>query len=135
MNLRTAESEPLYQGSRTGAEAVLNVLTRRGEVPPHLPSGRTVSAEVEVVANHGRWLVECPFCPSAQVASVSDRRFFCVDCGNAEVGGAFVKTVWPDDLADLDAALGQRPPANANWQPHEKLGDIRRESAANGVGA
>jgi ribosomal protein L37AE/L43A len=134
MNLRTAETEPAYQGSMSGAEAVLNVWLRKGEVPPHLPSGATVSVEVEVVANHGRWLVECPFCPSAQVASVSDRRFFCTDCGNAQVGGAFVKTVWPDDLVGLDDVLGQRPSANANWRSHETLERIRGENAAHGVG-
>ena len=134
MNLKTAEIE--YPGSMTGAEAVLNVWLVKGEVPPTIPRSQSIAAspEVEVVANYGRWLVECPFCPSAQVASVSDRRFFCTDCGNAAVGGAFVKTVWPDDLAELDAVLSQRPPPNANWRSHETLDLIRAENAAHGLG-
>jgi len=136
MNLRTAETERAYQGSKSGAEAVLNVWLKKGEIPPVVPQSQAVAPtpEVEVVANHGRWLVECPFCPSAQVASVSDRRFFCTDCGNAAVGGRFIKTVWPSDLAELDDVLAHRPPENANWRSHESLTHIRNENAEHGLG-
>jgi hypothetical protein len=135
MNLRTAETETSYQGARVGAEAVLNVWLNKKEIPPNLPRSQDIAAspEVEVVANHGRWLVECPFCPSAQVASVSDRRFFCTDCGNAAVGGQFVKTIWPDELFELDAVLGHRPTENRNWRSAETLEHIRNENAAHGL--
>jgi len=136
MNLRTAETERTYQGPKSGAEAVLNVWLSKGKTPPLVPQSQAVAPtpEVEVVVNHGRWLVECPFCPSAQVASVSDRRFFCVDCGNAAVGGRFIKVVWPTDLTELDDVLGRRPPENANWRSDESLTHIRNENAEHGLG-
>lgn len=43
----------------------------------------------------GRWIVDCPFCPSAQIAAETDPRFLCSDCLNAPVGGAYVATEWP----------------------------------------
>lgn len=137
MRLVTAETESRYAGSKAGAEAVLNVWLREGKSPPNVPRSQTIAPAplVEVVANHGRWLVECPFCPSAQVASAADRRFFCTDCGNAAVGGAFLATVWPADLSELDEELGKRPRENGNWRPHETLKLIREENAAHRVGA
>ena len=136
MRLKTAETEQRYAGPRYGAEAVLNVWLTKGQTPPNVPRSQAIAPApvVEVVVNHGRWLVECPFCPSAQVASAGDRRFFCTDCGNAAVGGAFVATVWPADQAELEEELGLRLPENANWRPHESLELIRSENAAHGVG-
>lgn len=50
---------------------------------------------IEVFVEVGRFVAQCPFCPSAQVASKTDHRFFCYECKNAEVGGKYVPTVWP----------------------------------------
>lgn len=72
-----------------------------------------VSLTVQV--NHGRWIVECP-CGSAQLASRTDRRFFCVECGNVMFEGKWVRVEWPADPEAVERELGRRPFAqNRNW--------------------
>ena len=87
--------------------------------------------------NHGRWLVDCPFCGSTQIAAKSDRRFLCAGadgCANAQVGGAYIPVVWPKDADRIEAELLQRPtPNNRNWMPGETVKDLRRENAEHGV--
>lgn len=143
MRLRTAEDE--YEldierdhgkAPRRGAEAVLNVWLAQDKAPPHVPKSSLIAPTVQAIAyvNHGRWVVECPFCPSAQVASTWDRRFFCTDCGNAAVGGGWIEVVWPGEADEIDAALADRPRVNANWRG-ETVAALRAENTANGLGA
>lgn len=51
-----------------------------------------------VYENAGRWVVDCPFCRSAQVASETDHRYLCADadCLNGAVDGAYIRTLWPE---------------------------------------
>lgn len=89
--------------------------------------------------NHGRWLVDCPFCGSTQVAAKTDRRFLCAgtgSCGNAPAGGAFVPVVWPKDTEAIEAVLVNRPDPNTrNWLPGETIKDLRRENVEHGIAA
>lgn len=83
---------------------------------------------VEVYANHGRWVVECPTCHGAQLAHRADRRFMCNYCGNAEVGGLWRPVSWPSDHEAIEHELGQRPDAaNQNWIPGQALEDLVEE--------
>lgn len=50
---------------------------------------------VTVREDANRWVVDCPFCASAQVAAETDPRFLCTDCQNATVSGLFVNVGWP----------------------------------------
>lgn len=80
------------------------------------PSGLVDSPIAEVRANHGRWIIRCPFCSSAQIASSSDHRFFCVDCLNATVGGSFVRTKWPTNKKAIERKLLTKPDkTQRNW--------------------
>lgn len=89
-----------------------------------LPKGVARKA-VPVMVNGGRWIVRCPFCPSAQNASKLDHRFFCVECGNIDVGGKWVKVIWPDDWEQIEIALFRRPKMQyRNWLPGETLDDL-----------
>ena len=82
--------------------------------------------------NHGRWVVGCPFCTSAQLAARTDRRFLCAQCMNVQVGGAAVVVVWPSDsaVAKAERALSKRPIENQNWDPRaQTLASLEKESA------
>lgn len=82
--------------------------------------------------DHGRWVVDCPFCPSAQVAFETDRRYLCADCGNAAVGGAWVRVLWPPDPAVIEGLLRPRPPAHRSWRPAETVEQLEAENRLHG---
>lgn len=83
---------------------------------------------VEVYANHGRWIVECPVCHGAQLAVRDDPRFMCVSCGNVSVGGKWRPVIWPKDHHKIEALLDGRPMAHTrNWNPGETLQSLLRE--------
>lgn len=115
-------------------EAKLELRRRFLEPFARKPLSRAVRALARV--DHGRWLADCPFdgCRSAQLVSPNDPRFFCPECLNAQVAGAFVAVEWPAEPEKVEALLARRPsPANRNWIPTETLADLRAENAANGV--
>ena len=69
----------------------------------------------------------CPFpgCNSAQMASFTDRRFFCCDCANAAVGGQWVEVVWPANHTEVENWVASRPFDVRHWFPGETAEDIR----------
>jgi hypothetical protein len=84
-----------------------------------------------VVVRQGRWLVTCPFpgCNGAQLASVWDRRFFCVDCLNRAVENQWIDVVWPTDPAAVEKWLWQRPVHAKNWDIGETEADVKEQDA------
>jgi hypothetical protein len=78
---------------------------------------------VEVRANHGRWIVLCPVCGGAELASETVHRFVCIDCG----AGPF-ETVWPADREQIEAVLMDRPEENRNWFPGETVDELVAEN-------
>jgi len=120
----------------------------RGQVPltPErklaVIADRSVHPTVKALAyvNAGRWVVSCPFpgCASAQMASFTDRRYFCCDCANAAVGGAWVEVVWPENHTEVENWVASRPFDVRHWFPGETAEDIRRqddEAMGRGIGA
>lgn len=103
-------------------------------VPGPIPNLDTALAAgpgtaLNVYANHGRWIVSCPTCQGSQLASRTDPRFFCTDCGNVEVEGRWRDIVWPVAVERISQALDLRPiPATRNWLPHETPEDIETEN-------
>ncbi len=98
-------------------------------VPVTIADAPTVTAFV----NEGRWIVRCPFCPSASLACQTDPRFLCVECGNTGVGGKWVTVVWPDDRDQIEAVLDRRrKDTTRNWFPHESVADLTRDNVAHG---
>lgn len=85
--------------------------------------------------NHGRWIVECPFCPSAQIVSPEDPRFLCAECLNRDVGERFVSVLFPSRqrMENIEAVLEVRPSENQNWVPGESLALLKRENEAHGL--
>jgi hypothetical protein len=113
---------PADRGARW-CPALVNV-----PMPDDARRGDAASA-LAVRVNHGRWVIDCPDCGGAQLACRTDPRFFCTDCGNAAVGGAWRPVRWPADAAGVEAALGARPLGLQNWTEDEPVGLLRAENA------
>jgi len=71
------------------------------------PSELDETHPVHARLDHGRWLVQCPACASAQHAAVSDPRFYCVGCGNRGTG-RWWPVVWPADRAAVETQAQAR---------------------------
>lgn len=131
MQLRTAENYRTPRGEpelRPSERAV----RLKGLRPP---TNETVQGtDLPVRVNHGRWVVDCPVCLSAQLASFTDPRFLCVTCGNVNVDGKWFRLAWPANAAAIEAALVIRPTENRNWSPGETVADLRRENTEHGIG-
>lgn len=101
---------------------------RHGPYPIDLGQRDTVDdVEAPAHVSHGRWVIACPFTPCRGAAYLvdADRRFFCVECANEQVGGQFVPVVLPDDRPAIEEALAaRRVPAAANWVPGETAADL-----------
>lgn len=85
---------------------------------------------VDAVANHGRWVVECPGvgCGGAQMLHPLDTRFLCVICANVDVEGLWRPVVWPADLVAIEFELDRRDdPETRNTLVGETVADLRRE--------
>ena len=97
------------------------------EPPLGYAAGPTVAARV----NHGVWQACCPFCPSAQHASLEDPWFYCARCHNESAGRLMLPVALPSDAAAIDELLSARPnEANRNWEPWETVADLAAENAS-----
>ena len=88
---------------------------------------------------HGRWIVDCVSddCRAVLLAdrSVCECRDVSV-CDHPSIPcGVPIVAAFPDDRADIDRLLGQRPRRlNRNWSPGETVADLKRENLLHGVG-
>lgn len=106
---RMVDAETLFttRSNESAAEALVRMYWY-GD-PPHgiLPDTRGVAT-----VNHGRWLVECPWCSSASMASRDDHRFFCTACGN-DGTGKWIVVDWPANAQQAEIVLADRPSIEA----------------------
>ena len=99
-----------------------------------LPTTISNRATAYVRVDWGRWIVDCPWCRSAQAASKEDHRFFCVECGNHPVDGAWVNVVWPNEWKEIEGILSRRPSKDHQWwSPGETLDKLEAENKEHGV--
>lgn len=115
------------QGHLTAAEVGVKKHWPGAEVmglPTVTAAGPIVFAQV----NQGRWIIQCPWCPSAEYASIEDHRFFCTDCINGPVGGAWLPVHWPDDVNLIEQLLAVRPRRARNWLPGETVDHLVEEN-------
>lgn len=101
---------------------------------PHPPAEISTEAVGHAIVRQRRWVVLCPWCPSAQYAHTTDKRFFCVECGNAAVGGKWVAVEWPPNPEEIERTLMVRPSDNRNWEWGETVADLVAENFEHGVG-
>lgn len=81
-------------------------------------------------ANWGRWVADCPYCPSALWVEPGSTDFVCGDC-HSRAG-----IVWPDQetVYAIERLLMQRPNVvTRNWEPGETVRDLMVENAAHGI--
>lgn len=134
--IRTAETDQIPGAGETCPEALVRMAWphhRADYRPPQDVAGEPF-AHVEV--NHGRWIVRCPFCPGAQLASVADRRFFCLDCLHVgtKAEGRWIHVSWPSARADIERVLLTRPAASTrNWSWGERVQDLVAENRERGL--
>jgi ribosomal protein L37AE/L43A len=121
-----------YRRDMQGPEAELCPRRFWQGLEPFNPSAPTLGAALEVYLNEGRWVVMCPDCNSAQLASQTDPRFMCIECGNIGNGGGWRPLAWPKNRAGIEAALAGRQPVNQNWLPGESVKLLLAEAAVRG---
>ena len=106
------------------------------------PTKANTAGEVAARINHGRWMVDCGGCNSAQVVDLSELVFMCVECGNAGNEGKWLQVTVPGNRKAIEDVLLQRPmngrnPADAknrNWEPGETVAALKKENTDHGVG-
>lgn len=95
------------------------------------PQGRaTDAAPLFVRVNHGRWIVDCPACPGAELANPNDPWFWCHGCYNQRHEYKLLPVVWPspDDMQAIVTELRVRPVENRNWDTWEKVDVLRADN-------
>lgn len=131
--MRAAEDRWIPTPGATAAEKCV-IAHWAGHKAHGLPSATVGGPILDAFVNHGRWMVQCPGCPSACLASRRDHRFFCPECGNALDGGHWLPVRWPMDWQMIERLLGGRPDRrNRNWHPGETVEALQAENIENGV--
>lgn len=117
-------------GVCTPPEQIVKQYGPPGLVLPQMVSNKaTAYARVDL----GRWIVDCPWCKSAQHASREDHRFLCVECVNAAVQGSWVPVQWPAEWQAIEEALRHRPDkGNQWWTPGEPVDKLEAETRVGG---
>lgn len=90
---------------------------------------RTVYARV----NHGRWIVDCAWCPAAMLTrpEAAWRIAYCAECG-ACYGVNEIR--YPDDWQAIEQALVVRVSRDQqHWDARQRLEDLLRENASDEV--
>lgn len=115
---------------------------QRTLVPYRVPAfSEMVRDDLVAVAfiDGGIWKVKCPWCPSAQEAAITDRRFWCVQdgCRNGRENGADghairVQFPAPMRLMQIEALLECRPQMRfQEWHEPETVAQLWAENLAN----
>ena len=82
----------------------------------------TLKAEV----NHGRWIVNCPFCNNAEF--LFDEYFYCNQCKNEGIQGGIYKVEIPKERNRIEELLEKRPIKNRNWLSTETVEQLEEEN-------
>jgi hypothetical protein len=85
----------------------------RWVAPPGTSDQVVVTARVDA----GRWIVQCPSCPTAMWVTWRDPRFLCDGCGNAAHGGRWLHVAFPPNREECERVLAARPPVHQFWDP------------------
>jgi hypothetical protein len=83
-----------------------------------------------------RWVVHCPFCQGAQLASESRHRYYCHNCQNQKVSGRWVEVIWPsaDERRAVERVLDRRPnPEMRGWRPGTAIEELDRQNRDDGL--
>ena len=78
--------------------------------------------------NHGRWIVDCLNCNSAELLVRGATEFICSNCHQAH------SIIAPMEMNEINIALKVRPRVeNRNWTPSETVEMLHLENVLHGV--
>jgi len=82
----------------------------------------TADQSVWARVDAGRWIVDCPGCPSSQWVTWTDPRFYCTECENCKVMGRWIAVEFPDVhlRQEAERVLMVRPPSEQFWFPERE---------------
>lgn len=113
-------------------------IIRKGVAPIFREHGKATQGRAYVRLNHGRWIIDCPFCPCAGFAYNSSGaqhdRWKCpplpYGCENAAAGKRWVEVIWPDEdlMRRVMMLCALRPETARNWRPGEQVSMLEREN-------
>lgn len=83
---------------------------------------------VEARVDGGRWVVDCPFCPGAELLDPDDLRFFCLGCYNEGAEGRWLQVIVPAEKEEIETVLMERPEIWRRWDPKKTLMDLQVEN-------
>ena len=135
---RQGDPAPTLLPAARAAEIAIHQHWHRRDVDAFVPETTADQPVLEAFVNDSRWLVQCPSCNGAQLASRGDPRFFCIDCLNEHAGRQWLRVVWPgaEQQAEIEGLLLQRPvPHTRSWRSGETTEKLRAENLAHGVAA
>lgn len=140
---QTAETFYPAHAETPGLSAPERVLAHhwpKDRAPFNPPSSIHPVYTAEAHLNHGRWVVHCPGwpdCMGAQMASYSDRKFFCVNCLGLtyDCPDSWVAVLWPEDsfIAEMTPLLLRRPIESQNWSPGDTILKLEQENLEHGL--
>lgn len=121
---------------------LLAVMVRAGRViPPEMiqilqgkPLEMSEMDPVLAYINHGRWIVDCPFCSGAELIFQDTVAFLCLSCFNQAVHFKSLPIAFPLNVIEIEGILEKRPmPSTRNWLPDETAKMLKDENKKMGV--
>ena len=96
--------------------------------------GARTGTPLKAYINHGRWVVDCPYCSGAEHVDPDDKSFFCFNCGMEHNGNRPQPVTFPLKATRLkiEEVLVTRPIENRNWTK-ETLAELQRVNIKNGL--
>jgi hypothetical protein len=105
-----------------------------GEFRPVPTIAARTAGCVSAIVNNNRWIVKCPYCAGAMLASKHDPIFWCVNCENQANQGLPMAVHFPKNRELIEWVLMKRPdPTTRNWIVTETVADLIRDNKAHGV--
>lgn len=125
----TAKILTVHDRWEMGHEAFVRMTLKKQKRLDDMPSA-VANVVVECRVDHGQWIVDCPFCPGAELLDPQDLRFFCLSCRNGQVGGLWLMVAAPsdEDRAAIEAELVQRPERFRHWNKTLTIADLQVEN-------
>tara|TARA_Y100000310_G_scaffold233219_1_gene236074 strand:+ start:1926 stop:2354 length:429 start_codon:yes stop_codon:yes gene_type:complete len=92
--------------------------------------------------NYGKWIVDCPWCKSAEFVFMDNPIFLCRNCWN-NATTEYIKVSLPKNINAIEAVLekrekfnweaGRKVYMNRNWEPGETVAFLEKENKDNGI--
>lgn len=153
MRILTGDDRATEFGDKS-YERMVKRMSKKADVPWNGIKGKV--APVQAYINGGRWLARCDACGSVFYVTPSDPFFYCLECGNEQLGGNSRPVTFPSDdkREKIELLLRRRPvqlrkkkgrktqlAAGAlpltglrrDWYPGTEVSELKAANAAAGI--